>query len=147
MQTHHYIYNIEAEPTFKRIVMGLHELFDAKLLACGVGSPDMNIQHVKLSTMQVPRNHIARVIGGMIKFDPYAHSVLVGTDEQKEFECVFVYLYGENPHDEYQRVLDNTYMLQIAHKYPKPDKSMYQLWRLERADVESVCTMWSLDGV
>lgn len=135
-------YTDHAKHLFERKLGMFHEQFETKLLACGVDTINKNIESVPMNTMFNNRQYLSRVIGGMQKFQPDIHVVLINEHDHKSFECVLTELVSFFPLDQ-TPLLDGVYLIQNAYDYPKTNHCLYQIWETgDWTTVTDVNKLW-----
>lgn len=126
MTTTH-LFTADTEPHFKRLLGELHDQFETKLLACGTDDIGVNIETVKMSTLFNDYKYLSRIVGGMKKFKPDIHVMLLNDNDRPSFQCVMYELQSYFPDDNIP-LLDGVFMIQNAYDYPSQGLCLYQLW-------------------
>lgn len=76
-----------------------------------------------MSRMQYTLVDCARITAGMLNNQPIIHVVCLNKDKTKHAECAMFYI--STPE------VEDWFMIQIIYDFPKPKKSMVQVWKLK----------------
>lgn len=141
-ETTKHLFHANSEKFFREKLLSFHETCKTKMIMCGVGPKDCDIQTIKMAPLFHDYKYCERVMGGMLHHKPNIHVALFDEDNNNDFEMMITHLFDESKHNNMD--VTGTYLYQVAHGYPDDSNCLYQFWKLnDNTDLSSINSLWN----
>ena len=140
-KTTRHLFHNSSEDIFRDKLHEFHDKCGSKMIMCGVGPPDCDIQTIKMAPLFHDKKYCQRVMGGMLEHQPNIHVLLHGDRQSKDFELMITHLHDETKHHDMD--MTGTYLYQVAYDYPERNHCLYQFWHLnDITDIDTINSLW-----